>query len=130
MSEPVKAPAVRLYGTVLDCLDAKSLARFYERLLVWRLTMDELDWCSLREPNGTGRISFQSEPDYVPPVWPPEAGKQQHSMHLDFEVDDLEAACAYALSCGATLSPEQLLDDVRVFFDPSGHPFCFFVVTW
>jgi catechol 2,3-dioxygenase-like lactoylglutathione lyase family enzyme len=49
--------------------------------------------------------------------------------HLDWEVDDLEAACALADEAGAR--PIGGCDDpdevVRVHADPDGHPFCLFV---
>ena len=50
-------------------------------------------------------------------------------LHLDFQVDDLPAAAAHALACGAVKSPQQFLEDqgVIVFFDTEGHPFCLFL---
>ncbi|MEW1780274.1 VOC family protein [Streptomyces sp. NPDC086777] len=45
-------------------------------------------------------------------------------MHLDFQVADLEAAVAEAVGLGAVLAPDQPQDNVRVLFDPAGHPFC------
>ncbi len=47
-------------------------------------------------------------------------------MHLDFEVSDLAEATAYALENGAVLAEFQPQDDVRVFYDPDGHPFCLY----
>jgi hypothetical protein len=44
-------------------------------------------------------------------------------MHLDIEVDDLEAAGAQAIAAGATLAEYQPQADVRVYLDPAGHPF-------
>ena len=60
------------------------------------------------------------------PVWPEEPGKPMKMLHLDFQVDDLPAAEAHALACGAVKSPQQFLEGVMAFFDPAGHPFCFF----
>jgi hypothetical protein len=48
-------------------------------------------------------------------------------LHLDLQVDDLDAAGAHALACGATLASHQPQDDVRVYLDPAGHPFCLFL---
>lgn len=62
----------------------------------------------------------------MPPVWPAGPGDPQMSMHLDFEVDDLDAAAAHAVAAGARLAGFQPQDDVRVFLDPAGHPFCLF----
>ena len=64
---------------------------------------------------------------YVPPVWPAGPGDRQMLMHLDIEVDDLDAAGAHAVATGATLAEFQPQDDVRVFLDPAGHPFCLFL---
>lgn len=48
-------------------------------------------------------------------------------QHLDIAVEDLDSAQRWALDRGATLADEQPNDDVRVFFDPDGHPFCLFL---
>jgi Glyoxalase-like domain len=48
-------------------------------------------------------------------------------IHLDIEVDDLEAAGAHAVAAGATLAAYQPQHDVRVYLDPAGHPFCLWV---
>jgi hypothetical protein len=48
-------------------------------------------------------------------------------LHLDVHVDDLEAAGAHAVRVGAVLADFQPQEDVRVYLDPAGHPFCLFV---
>jgi len=48
-------------------------------------------------------------------------------LHLDIEVDDLEAAGAHAAATGAVLADLQPQEDVRVYLDPAGHPFCLWV---
>ena len=45
-------------------------------------------------------------------------------MHLDFDVDDLDAAEAIVLAAGATKHDVQPNDHCRVYIDPAGHPFC------
>ncbi len=45
-------------------------------------------------------------------------------LHLEIRVEDLEAALAHAVECGATPADYQPQDDVRVCLDPVGHPFC------
>jgi hypothetical protein len=57
-------------------------------------------------------------------VWPPVDGSQRPMMHFDFQVGDLESAVAEAVELGATLATDQPQDNVRVLFDPAGHPFC------
>jgi hypothetical protein len=46
--------------------------------------------------------------------------------HLDFEVDDLEAAVTHAVELGAEVAAFQPQNDVRVMLDPAGHPFCLY----
>jgi hypothetical protein len=48
-------------------------------------------------------------------------------VHLDVEVDDLDVAGELAREAGATLADHQPQDDVRVWIDPAGHPFCLYV---
>ncbi|MFI0717400.1 VOC family protein [Streptomyces inhibens] len=120
-------PRFSLATVVVDCPDAQELADFYRRLLGWEVKFSEPDWVLLRCPDrGTG-LSFQSEPDYRAPVWPERPEEQQKMLHLDIRVDDLEEAEAYAVSVGARRAEFQPQDDVRVFFDPAGHPFCLFL---
>jgi catechol 2,3-dioxygenase-like lactoylglutathione lyase family enzyme len=120
---------VKLTSTVLDCPDARELAAFYHRLLGWPINAEEPDWVTLRPEDGSAGLSFQSEKDYVRPSWPATGGEQQMMLHLDFQVDDLEAACTAALEAGAVLAEYQPQPDVRVFLDPAGHPFCLWIET-
>ena len=45
-------------------------------------------------------------------------------MHLDIQVDDVEAAVADAIATGARLAEHQPNPNDRVLLDPAGHPFC------
>ncbi len=114
-------------GVVLDTPDVQKLAAFYERLLGWPRIQDEEQWVKLGNPAGGAGLSFQTEPAYVRPVWPAGPGDPQMSVHLDIEVDDLDAASTHAESAGATRAAYQPQDDVRVYLDPDGHPFCLFL---
>ncbi|MHC3469059.1 VOC family protein [Streptomyces sp. 7R007] len=115
----------KLSATVMDAPDAHVLADFYARLLGFVVRDDEPDWVAIEPPGGGMRLSFQTEPEYVPPVWPTRRpGEQQMMLHLDIEVDDLEAEVARAVAGGARLAEFQPQADVRVLFDPAGHPFC------
>ena len=71
-------------------------------------------------------VSIQRNENYVRPRWPAEPGQQQMMLHLDFEVTDLEAETDRAVALGASLSPHQPQDNVRVLLDPAGHPFCLY----
>jgi catechol 2,3-dioxygenase-like lactoylglutathione lyase family enzyme len=83
-------------------------------------------WAKVRSPAGDEKIEFQYEQHYSPPVWPPVAGEQQMMIHLDIEVDDLEAGVAWAVEAGARIAEHQPQQGVRVMLDPAGHPFCLF----
>ncbi|NLX77461.1 MAG: hypothetical protein GXZ01_08880 [Clostridiaceae bacterium] len=60
----------------------------------------------------------------MPPVWPAKSGRRQMLIHLGFTVDDLDAAAAREVSCGAKPADTQVLDNARVCIDPAGYPFC------
>lgn len=120
-------PQLTLSGIVLDAPDARELAAFYRRLLGWTVEQDEPDWVKLSAPGGGPGLSFQTEAAYVRPTWPAGPGDQQMMVHLDIEVDDLDAAGAHAVAAGAVLADYQPQADVRVHLDPAGHPFCLWV---
>ncbi|MCW2634812.1 MAG: uncharacterized protein JWQ99_1179 [Blastococcus sp.] len=124
-------PRFTLTAPVLGTPDPRGPARFYQRLLGWPIRDDDGDWATLRPADGSTGLSFQLEPDHVPPVWPPVPGTQQMQQHLDIEVDDLPAACALAEEAGARrLGGHEDEDEVvRVYADPAGHPFCLFART-
>jgi catechol 2,3-dioxygenase-like lactoylglutathione lyase family enzyme len=120
-------PRMKLSGVVLDSPDPQALARFYEDLLDWKRIQDEPEWVKLAGPEGGAGLSFQQESDFVPPTWPAGAGDQLMQVHLDIHVDDLDEAGAFAASVGARLAEFQPQEDVRVYLDPVGHPFCLFL---
>ncbi|MFF0448946.1 VOC family protein [Streptomyces sp. NPDC004609] len=122
-------PRFTLATVVLDCRDAHALADFYRRLLGWEFTAREPDWVLLRDPGGGVGIAVQGEEGYEPPRWPEEPGAQQKMLHLDIRVGDLESAARHAVSLGAREAEVQPQDDVRVMFDPAGHPFCLFTAA-
>jgi catechol 2,3-dioxygenase-like lactoylglutathione lyase family enzyme len=124
-------PSVRLTAPVLSTPDPRGLARFYQRLLGWPLRDDDEDWVTLRPADGSTGLSFQLETEHVPPVWPPKPGTQQMQLHLDFQVDDLAAATAVAEEGGARLLDAHTDpgEEVRVYADPAGHPFCLCMST-
>ncbi len=118
------APVLTLTTVNIGAPDPVVLARFYQRLLGWDITTEEPDWVVLRNPEGGTALAFQSEPDFVRPVWPAGPGDQQMMLHLEIRVDDLGRAVAHATDSGATLADHQPQADVRVCLDPAGHPFC------
>ena len=117
------------FGVVLDCPDPQALASFYEELLGWRRIEDEPGWVKLAGPDGGAGLSFQQEEHFITPTWPAGSGDQQMQVHLDIHVDDLDVAGDHATAVGGRLASHQPQDDVRVYLDPVGHPFCLFLHT-
>jgi catechol 2,3-dioxygenase-like lactoylglutathione lyase family enzyme len=122
-------PSVKLTATVIGTPDPLRLARFYSELLGWEIGSVEEDWVAVRDPEGGAGLSFQAELLHRRPVWPGNKVDQQMMMHLDFQVEDLHAVSAHAVSLGATVAEFQPQDDVIVHFDPVGHPFCLWIVV-
>ncbi|MCG8927182.1 VOC family protein [Lentzea sp. CC55] len=76
-----------------------------------------------RGPGGWS-LAFELERHFRRPA---REGARTASRHLDVQVDDLHAAVGHAPAWGAVLAGVQPRDDVRVLFDPDGHPLCLFL---
>ena len=119
---------ISLGSFVLGTPDPARLAAFYRELLGWQTAAGDAEFIRLRDPaRERPGLSFQLEPDHVPPVWPPRAGTQQMQAHLDLLVDDLDREAARAIALGATREEHQPAESVVVMRDPDGHPFCLFL---
>jgi len=126
---------IKWQAVMIDSKEHIKLAHFYAKLLDWTVVFDNEEYAGIA-PRDTkyGQypgISFQYNPDYLPPVWPAHEGNQQAMEHLDFAVDDLNAAVEHAIACGARkaetqYSPEEWI----VMQDPEGHPFCLCENKW
>ncbi len=77
-------------------------------------------------PGAAANLAFQSEPNYQRPAWPATGTQQQMMLHLDIGATCLSKAVGSAEKLGATLAESQPQSDVRVMFDPAGHPFCLY----
>jgi hypothetical protein len=136
-------PVPSLRQVVLDTTQARALAEFYRELLglVYR-PGDELppdgsddergrDWLVLRTPGGVPQLAFQQVSELPPVTWPDPAVPQQ--MHLDLTVasaGELRAQHDRVLELGGRMLYDRIDDPaepLRVYADPSGHPFCIFV---
>ena len=120
----MSGPRLRVAGTVFSTPDPDALASFYERLLGWPRLMDDDGWIVVRHDDGGAALSFHVDEQYVAPVWPTSPGEQQMMMHVDIVTDDLDAAVAHAIDCGASRHPHQNSSDEVVMLDPDRHPFC------
>ena len=128
---------------MLDTTDARALGEFYRELLGYSYrTGDEPppegepdprgeDWLVLRDRTGEARLAIQQVEEQAEPTWPDATVPQQ--MHLDLTVADAEQLRAHhdlALELGARLLLDRTDDpheQLFVFADPAGHPFCIFV---
>ncbi len=66
---------MRISATVLGAPDPQALGAFYARLLGSTVVKNEPVWVMVRPPSGGTGLTFQHEPVYVPPVWPPWASR-------------------------------------------------------
>jgi predicted enzyme related to lactoylglutathione lyase len=118
---------IRFSVAALDCPDPLELAAFYARLTglevepLGDFPPENVTWIELLN-DGKPTIAFQKIAAYVAPTWPEGITPQQ--LHLDFDVDDLDAAEQLATTAGATKTAFQPGQSFRVFLDPVGHPFC------
>ncbi len=132
-----------LHQIVLDTTSVRQLAEFYRELLGYAYRPGDeppqadqperggLDWLVLVDPSGSRRVAFQQVDTLQRSTWPAEGVPQQ--LHLDLTVASvgaLDQQHRRALALGATLLRDRADDPVeplRVYADPSGHPFCIFV---
>lgn len=107
-----------LQQVVVDCLEPKTLVRFWARLLGGDPVDRARDWSHV-DPPGFPRLAFQ-------PV--PEDRAAKNRLHLDIAVGDVEAAATAAVGLGAARVGEAVTDDQGAFqamTDPEGNEFCF-----
>ncbi len=127
---------------VLDSTDVRKIAEFYRQLLGLQYRPGHEpppagepdpngeDWLVLRNPGGV-QLAFQQVTQLQEPTWPQNDVPQQ--LHLDMTVssiEELDAQHDRALALGARLLLDRSDDaeePLRVYADPSGHPFCIFV---
>jgi len=112
------------WGTAIEAPDPGVLARFYSELLDWPVGHEEPGTAIVAAAPEGPYFVFQQSDGFRPPVWPPAESDQRPMMHFDFQVEDLDEAVAEAVALGATLAMHQPQENVRVLFDPAGHPFC------
>ena len=117
---------MRLTSVTVGTSQPVALAEFYARLLGGTVTSADDGWAQVRTAGGL-TVNLELEREFRRPVWPAVAGEQVSTQHLDIEVDDLGSAVEHAVACGAVPAEVQPQDDVRVLFDPDGHPFCLYL---
>jgi catechol 2,3-dioxygenase-like lactoylglutathione lyase family enzyme len=134
----VDRPRLAVTSVTVGAPDPRTLAAFYAHLLGWEVTASDPPrpgmppgdgWAQLRPPAGQSgpTLNFEYEARFTRPVWPAVAGGQNATQHLDIAVTDLAESVRWAVAAGAELAGYQPQDDVRILFDPDGHPFCLFL---
>ena len=119
------SPVGRVRSIVFECGDPRLEAEFWSAVLGRDIADREDDWWALAHGADGPRLAFQVVDGYRAPPWPGTTGEQQ--VHLDVEVDDLDAATTTVLGLGASTLSDVIDSDGdvwRVFADPAGHPFC------
>ena len=116
-------PAISMRMPFFDCPDHRALAAFYVALLDGSPAGQPDDEYVAVHTAGGAVLGFQRVDGYRAPTWPTQERGQQ--LHMDLATDDLAAAKAHALACGATIAfePPGKARHV-VMLDPAGHPFC------
>ncbi len=116
--------------TAIDCRDPVHLVNFYTEIIGGKVhgcefgEPGDIGWVEIREGNER-LLAFQKVADYQAPTWP--TGGLPQQMHLDFQVEDLDAGEEFVCSIGAVKTAVQPGKTFRVFLDPEGHPFCLVV---
>src|ERR1035437_712750 len=84
-------PNITIGDISIDCAEPSRTRDFYSALTGW--AKREAFGCpALVGDNGLCILFMGCDFEYIPPIWPEEAGEQQKQMHLDFTVDDLPSA--------------------------------------
>ncbi|MET0132707.1 MAG: VOC family protein [Kibdelosporangium sp.] len=108
----------RLDLAIFDAADIERVGLFYAELTGWDVVRNDADRFGLRTVDGQ-EIEFQRAPDHAAPQWPGQQHPQQ--FHLDLQIEDPEAAAAWAVGLGATRLAEG--PTWITLADPAGHPF-------
>lgn len=109
---------MRLEQIVVDSNDPARLVRFWAELLGGEPVEREHGWAHVEPPDGV-RMSFQPVPEHK---------DVKNRLHLDLNVDDIEAAVVKAVSLGAAREGLIVTDEqgsFQVMRDPEGNEFCF-----
>ena len=112
--------AIRYSSTTMACPAPAALATFYASITGGEVTFVHKDEWATMTCEGA-RLEFMGVSDYRPPRWPDDSAL----VHIDFFVDDLEAAADRVVAAGARRFEHQPnAAHCLVFADPAGHPFC------
>jgi catechol 2,3-dioxygenase-like lactoylglutathione lyase family enzyme len=115
----------KLWSVTLDCADPKPLADFWAAALDGKVAYSSDNFVGVEVAGGPWIGAYRID-DFQAPAWPD--GEPPKQFHLDLSVDSLDAAEKAVIELGARKAEHQPEPDRwRVFLDPAGHPFCFFL---
>jgi predicted enzyme related to lactoylglutathione lyase len=107
-----------LNEVVVDCADPSRLAWFWAVVLGGEPVDREPDWSYVDPPDEPLRVAFQQVP---------EGKKVKNRLHLDIEVDDIDAERDRLVAAGASVVADLRTDAhgrFQVMLDPEGNEFC------
>jgi predicted enzyme related to lactoylglutathione lyase len=108
----------RLDEVVFDCADQVRLVRFWAAVLGGEPVDRDHDWSYVDPPGGRLRLAFQRVPE----------GKTvKNRLHLDVQVDDIDAERTRLAAAGARAVTDMRTDShgrFQVMLDPEGNEFC------
>ena len=115
------SPIARPLAVAFDCHDPARLLAFWQKMLGGTQAPEphEDDFMVLEDVPVFGYLGFQKVPE----------GKVvKNRVHLDLDVDDIDAAVAASTAAGATMFGglvEEPTNWFQVMQDPEGNEFCF-----
>jgi hypothetical protein len=107
-----------LHEIVFDCPNPEALARFWQALIGGEVEVESEEWAILDGDDQGFYIGFQKVP---------EKKSAKNRVHLDVEVEDLDAAVDEAEQLGARKSGARVEEDdgaFQVMLDLGGNEFC------
>jgi len=115
--------ASRWQCVCVDSVDPQSLANFWEPVLGWRRTFDDVDEVVLEAPAGSPQEGVA--PDLLF-LRVPESKSGKNRLHIDLRPDDQAAEVLRIEGLGARRVDIGQADDVTwvVLADPEGNEFC------
>jgi predicted enzyme related to lactoylglutathione lyase len=114
---------LRIQCMVVDCVDPRVVASFWEAALGWRRTHDTADQIVLEPPADSAEDGVAPDLLFVP-VSDPTPGKNR--LHLDLRPEDQDSEVRRLLALGAERASVGQDPDVSwvVLADPEGNEFC------
>jgi hypothetical protein len=114
---------LKIQALCIDAHDAGALARFWQEVLAWRITVEQHDEVVLEPPAGSPQIGVAADLLFLQVS---ESKAVKNRLHLDLRPDDQAAEVKRLEALGARRVSVGQGDDVTwvVMADPEGNEFC------